>query len=70
MRENDKKPTMGYLLIPVLKSNFDERLPELKLKLREVDKNMKYLNVIDVKRGKRDYASVAVFKMLLPEPKI
>ena len=69
-RENDKKPTMGYLLIPVLKSNFDERLPELKLKLREVDKNMKYLNVIDVKRGKRDYASVAVFKMLLPEPKI
>ena len=68
-RENDKSPQMGYLLVPVLKNNLDKRLEEIRLKVREVDQNMEYLDSIDVKRGERDYARVLVFKILLPGPK-
>ena len=68
-RENDTKPEMGYLLVPVLKNNLDKRLEEIRLKVREVDQNMEYLESLDVKRGERDYARVLVFKILLPGPK-
>lgn len=68
-RENDTNPQMGYLLVPVLKNNLDKRLEEIRLKVREVDQNMEYLDSIDVKRGERDYARVLVFKILLPGPK-
>jgi hypothetical protein len=66
--ETDTKPIMGYLLVPVLQNDLDEQMEEIRLKIREIDQNVEYLSSIDVKRGKRDYASVLIFRMLLPKP--
>jgi hypothetical protein len=37
---------------------------------RLLDPNVKFIQSIDVKRGSFDYATVLVFKMLLPKPQI
>jgi hypothetical protein len=68
--DNSSEPVMGYLLVPALMHEMDKTIEHVLGQSRLLDPNVKFIQSIDVKRGSFDYATVLVFKMLLPKPQI